>query len=163
MINTPCSRQKNNIKGPNEQLFVTLERERQISFQIGSKSFLKTLKQHLHRCREIPAVSCYTQFLMANNVICSFACPSVSRAEILDKSHYLKFLKFFMHQILDISYFSFKKEYTCTVKLVESRCCAFQHVVQSSEIIQFLDIFLSFYVYKMLCNLDLVYSVNPPC
>lgn len=27
MINTPYSRQKSNIKGPNEQLFVTLERE----------------------------------------------------------------------------------------------------------------------------------------
>lgn len=30
-----------------------------------------------------------------------------------------------------------------TVKLVEFRCCIFQHVVQSDKIIQFFDIFLS--------------------
>lgn len=35
---------------------------------------------------------------------------------------------------------------TGTVKLVESECCAFQHVVQPGKIIQSLDVFLLFYV-----------------
>lgn len=98
MINTPCSRQKSNIKGPNEQLFVTFERERDKSvFRLEASHFSKDFNSTCTGAGKYLLFHVIPQFLMAKNVICSFACPSVSRAEILDKSHYLKFLKFFMH------------------------------------------------------------------
>lgn len=42
-------------------------------------------------------------------------------------------------------------EYENTVKLVESRCCAFRHVVQCGKIIQSLDIFLVSFMFKKGC------------
>lgn len=79
-----------------------IERDKSV-FRLEASHFSKHLNSTCTGAGKYLLFHIIPQFLMAKNVIYSFACPL--GAKILDKSHYLKFLKFF--HALDSGYFLF--------------------------------------------------------